>query len=344
MKALVKDNKERGFIYKEIEYPSLGDNDVLIKVKAAAICGTDLLFYEWGKAADVIVQKLPFIPGHECAGVVEDKGRNVTRFKKGDHVSVDTHIPCGTCFQCRNGMMHICKNLLLFGHHVDGCFAEFAKAPSVSVRRIPDILPFEMGALLEPMGISLRGVLAGDVAGESVVVIGCGPVGLFIVGLSKYFGASRIIAADINANRLSVAERMGATRIINVTEEDEIEAVISLTDGDGAGVIIEASGSSEAFNRSFKYLRKGGKLILVGNAKEELKISNPLADLMHKEITMRAFHGREMYATWEKAESILLSGRFDVSPLITHRYKLSEFEKGFEACLSGEACKVIFTF
>lgn len=344
MKALVKEGRKPGLVYRDIETPVIGDDDVLIKVRAAAICGTDVLIYKWDKLADSIVEKLPFIPGHECAGIVEKTGANVSRLKKGDHVSVDTHIPCGKCFQCNNNMAHICRNLVLFGHQIDGCFAEFAKAPAVSVRKIPQELSFEYGTMLEPMGISLRGVLAGEVRGDCVVVCGCGPIGLFIVGLCRYFGAASIIATDINPARLAVAKKMGATSVINVAEEDEISKILSLTDGNGAGIILEASGSSQAFNRSFKYLRKGGRLMLIGNAKEELKISDPLRDLMHKEITIRAFHGREMFATWEKAESILMSGEFDISPIITHRYELSKFEEGFEACLSGEACKVVFRF
>ena len=342
MKALIKTDKKPGLTYASFPDPLVGNDDVLIKIKAAAICGTDLLIYRWDKAAETFIPKLPFIPGHECAGIVESTGANVTAIKKGDHVSVETHVPCGKCFQCNNNMAHICQNLALFGHTTNGCFAEFAKSPAVSVRKIPKSLPFEHGAMLEPMGIALRAPLAAEVAGETVVVCGCGPIGLFIVALAKYLGATQIIATDINDNRLSVAGTMGATALVNPAQEDEIDRILTLTNGIGVGVVMEASGNAEVFNRSFNYLRKGGKLILIGNSKEELKISNPLKDLMHKEITIKAFHGREMYSTWQRAESIVTSGRFDISPIITHKYPLAEFKKGFEVALSGEACKVVF--
>ena len=343
MKALVKTGKQPGLTYGPFPDPLVGDDDVLIKIKAAAICGTDLLIYRWDKAVESFVPKLPFIPGHECAGIVQSTGANVTGIRKGDHVAVETHVPCGECFQCNNNMSHICQNLVLFGHTINGCFAEYAKAPAVSVRTIPKSLPFEHAAMLEPMGIALRAPLAAQVAGETVVVCGCGPIGLFIVALSRYLGATQIIATDINDNRLAVAGTVGATALVNPTREDEIDRILALTNGIGAGAVMEASGNAQVFNRSFNYLRKGGKLILIGNSKEELKISNPVKDLMHKEITIKAFHGREMYSTWERAESILTSGRFDVSPIITHKYPLADFEPGFEVALSGEACKVVFT-
>lgn len=343
MKTIVKEDNKPGLVYRDVEIPTIGDDEVLIKVKAAAICGTDILIYKGGDSINAFVKQFPFIPGHECAGVVESVGRNVRNLKVGDHVSTETHVPCGKCFQCTNGMPHICANLELFGHTMNGCFAEYTKAPAASVRRIPDVLSFEQGAMLEPMGVALRAPLSGNVAGEAVVVSGCGPIGLFIVGLSKYLGASKIIATDVNPKRLAIARAMGATHLINVAGTDEINVILSLTDGIGVAVIMEASGSGEAFNHSFKYLRKGGTLILIGNAKGEITISNPLKDLMHKEITIRAFHGREMYSTWQKAESILTSGRFDISPIITHVLKLSEYEQGFQACLKGEASKVVFT-
>ena len=205
MHALVKDKKERGFTYRKIQVPKLEADEVLVKVKAAAICGSDIQFYVWNAWCEKVVKTLPFIPGHEGSGVVVDKGREVKQLKQGDRVAFETHLPCGACYQCRTKMPHICQNMQLFGHTFDGCMAEFCAIPQIITRRIPGKLPYEEAAVLEPMGVSLRAAEEAKLKEDSVLITGCGPIGQFAIGLSRLFGAAKILATDINEKRLDIA-------------------------------------------------------------------------------------------------------------------------------------------
>ena len=340
MKAIVKNRRQEGFDYQEIGIPEVGPTDVLIGVKATGICGSDLNFYMWNSWCEGVVKSLPFIPGHECSGEVIEVGNRVRLFGEGDRVSVETHLPCGQCFQCRNGKPHICKNLELFGHTFDGCFAEYCCVPEVIVEKIPDGLSWEHAALLEPLGIPLRAVYEGQVLGDSVAVIGCGPIGQFAVGLSSAIGASKVFAVDLNRKRLSIAKQMGATHLLDPTKDSVADIIMESTHQDGVGIIIEASGDSKAFAAALKYLRKGGKVFVIGNIKKPL-ILDAIADIVNKEATIRGLHGRELFRTWRLAESFMLSHKSRVDPVITHRFPLKEFDKGFQLALSGDACKIL---
>lgn len=342
MQALVKDKKEKGFLFTDVPVPRLESNEVLVKVKATAICGSDINFYKWNKWCEKVIQSLPFIPGHEGSGEIVEKGSKVKQLKKGDRVAFETHLPCGKCYQCQTGLPHICQNMELFGHTFNGCMAEYCAIPQVIARKIPEELPYEDGAVLEPMGVSLRTVDEANLNGDSVLIIGAGPIGQFAVGLSKLFGASKVFSSETNDKRLALSKTMGADHLINPLHQDFIKDILDLTQGDGVGTVIECSGNVEAARDGFKVLRKGGKYFFLGNPKEPLQV-DVMRDIIHKEAKIRGLHGREMFETWSKAESILLSGEFDVGPIITHRFDLSEYEEAFELALSGEGCKVVFS-
>jgi len=342
MKALLKEKEGEGFVLEDVAVPEPKDDEVLVKLHSAAICGSDLKIYKWIPWVKNVVKTLPFIPGHECGGEVIDVGKNVSSVKVGDKVAAETHISCGKCWQCMHGHRHTCQNMELFGHSVNGCFAEYFVIPEVATRKLPLDFPIEKACLLEPMGIPFRAVEAGEVKGDTVVVIGCGPIGQFAIGVSKINRADKIIAVDVNVKRLSIAREMGATSIINPKKELVTSKIRELTDGIGAGVIIEASGNGKALLDSFGYLRTGGKLHIVGQTSSPVEIDiSP--QIVLKEVHMRGFFGREIWKTWEKTEAIISSGKLNTDHIVTHTFPLEEFEKAFALGISGEGCKIILT-
>lgn len=341
MKAILKTSREKGFKYAGVVMPVVGMNDVLIKVKAAAICGSDLNFYVWNAAfCEGLVKDLPFIPGHECSGEVVETGPAVTRFKTGDRVAVETHIPCGYCRQCQIGRPHTCMNMGLFGHNINGCFAEFCVVKESAVRRIPDRLSWEAGAMLEPLGVVIRPVFDAEVGMSTVCVTGCGPIGQFAISLAASMGASRIFAVDINEYRLKLAGEMGATDLIDARMRFDFGDDLVRETG-GLDVFIEASGNGKSLVEGLRSLRYGGGMYMIGQPKEPLVLENPMRLLTLKEVTIKGYWGRTLFQTWEKAENFLLSGKIDLGKIITHRFPLADFEKAFETAKSGEGCKVL---
>jgi len=344
MKAIVKTREEVGFELLDVPLPKVGKNDVLIKVKAAAICGSDLKFYKWVPWCKNVIKSLPFIPGHECAGEVVEVGENVKGIKVGDKVAAETHIPCGVCWQCRHGRPHTCEKMELFGHAINGGFAEYALIPDRAARKIPQEIPYEYGCLLEPMGIPYRAVEKGGVEGDAVAVIGCGPIGQFAISFSKILGADIVIGIDVNEKRLDIAKKMGATYVINPQREALVERIKEVTEnyGRGVGVVIDASGNAEAMKEAFTYLRVGGRFVILGQTDGPLPI-NPSRDVVFKEAEIIGLFGRRIWDTWDKTERILLSKKINPEPVITHKFSLDDYKKAFQVALSGEGCKVLFT-
>ncbi|MCD6406967.1 alcohol dehydrogenase catalytic domain-containing protein [Candidatus Aerophobetes bacterium] len=343
MKAIVKTREEVGFELLDVPLPKVGKNDVLIKVKAAAICGSDLKFYKWVPWCKNVIKSLPFIPGHECAGEVVEVGENVKGIKVGDKVAAETHIPCGVCWQCRHGRPHTCEKMELFGHAINGGFAEYALIPDRAARKIPQEIPYEYGCLLEPMGIPYRAVEKGGVEGDAVAVIGCGPIGQFAISFSKILGADIVIGIDVNEKRLDIAKKMGATYVINPQREALVERIKEVTEnyGRGVGVVIDASGNAEAMKEAFTYLRVGGRFVILGQTDGPLPI-NPSRDVVFKEAEIIGLFGRRIWDTWDKTERILLSKKINPEPVITHKFSLDDYKKAFQVALSGEGCKVLF--
>ena len=342
MKALLKTSKEKGFVYKDIDIPKPGENEVVIQIKAAAICGSDMNFYVWNSAfCNGLVKELPFIPGHECSGVITDVGRTVRGLTINDRVAVETHIPCGKCRQCQTGRSHTCLDMKLFGHNVNGCFAQYAKVDSSAVRKLPDGLSFEQGAMLEPLGVVIRPVLCSDVPASEVCVTGCGPIGQFAIALCSAVGAYKITAVDIDDGRLALAVKMGATVTINSAVDADFSAqLISGSDG-GIDVFLEASGDNGALIQGMKALRYGGEMYMIGQPKKPLLIDDPMRMITLKEISIKGTWGRELFKSWEKAERFLLSGKIDTGKIITHRFALSDYEEAFQTAIRKEGCKIL---
>lgn len=340
MRAIVKENSNKGAVLKEIPMPVLGENDVLIKVLATAICGTDLHIYNWNSWAQNAGINLPTVLGHECSAEVVEVGSKVKTLEVGDYVACETHIPCGQCYQCKNGQQHICANLVIFGVHTDGCFSEYSKIPEKCAVKIPKSINPSVGAVLEPLGTAVRACTEVQVSGKNIAVIGCGPIGLMAVNVAKAFGATNIFAVDINNLRLDIAKELGATQVINSSEVDCVKQMLELTNGVGVDAFIDASGNTNAILNAFKSLRKGGKVALIGLPSKPLEIDLG-SQVIFKEATIIGIHGRRMYETWTTMSNLLDKGLLNIDPIITHKLKLEEFENGFDILEKGYGGKVI---
>ncbi len=340
MKAVVKTEAAPGAKLMDVDVPEPGPKDVLIKVKAAAICGTDIHIMEWTPFAQARI-KPPMIFGHECSGEVVKVGSQVTNFAVGDLVAVETHIPCEECYMCRTGSQHICEKMAIIGVHVDGVFAEYAKIPITCCWRLPKDANPDLGAIMEPIGVAVNGALKGDINNKSVAVFGCGPIGQFCLGAVAVWGATKIFAIEPNQYRLNMARRLvpGAT-FLDPTKDDVVKTICDATEGRGVEVSIEISGNAEATKMAFQVVGKGGRVSLVGlqSGPVELSLNE---DIIYKEARVFGSTGRIMWKTWYDIQKLLESGKFDPMPVITHRMPLAEFAKGIELAKSGEAGKII---
>jgi len=340
MQALIKVAPDKTEL-QQIVIPEPGARDVLVRVRAAALCGTDLHIHDWNAWAQGVGIQLPVVMGHECCGDVVSVGSEVTGIAVGDKVAAETHIPCGHCYQCLNGEQHICNNLKMFSIHTNGCFAEYAVIPAICVRKIPPGISYDVGSVMEPLGTAFRAAYESQVGGANVVVIGCGPIGLFAVASAAMMGAAKIIATDISPSRLDTARKMGATEGLDARSESLVQSILDAAGGYGADVIIDASGSVDAIKQSFQYLRKGGRLVLIGlpGRPIELELGR---DVVFKEAKIIGIHGRKMFETWTKMENALASGKLAVEDAITHRLPLACWQEGIDLAKSGQACKVIY--
>mgnify|MGYP002409807563 CR=1 FL=1 len=321
-----------------VPYPSYGE--VLIRVCAAAICGTDIHIYDWNAWAQNAGISLPLILGHECSGVIEEVGPGVTNLQVGDRVAVDTHIPCGHCRLCLTGRQHICQNLKLFGVHIDGCFADYAKVPATCVHRLSDKIPFPIAALFEPLGTAFRGVQAVNPAGKTVAVIGCGPIGLLAIASARVLGAAKIIAVEPSKTRLQLAQTLGAHYCVDPMQIDPGAELKRLTNGYGVDAFIEASGNPIATHQAFQALMKGGKAAFIGLGAKPLEL-NIGSDIVFKEATVRGIHGRLMFETWETLDNLVTAELLNVGPVITHTLPLSDFDQGINLARLAYCGKVI---
>jgi threonine 3-dehydrogenase len=340
MQALVKTTPENAEL-QTITVPEPAENQVVVRVKAAALCGTDLHVYNWNMWARNAGIKLPLVMGHECCGDIAEVGQNVRGLQVGDKIAVETHVPCGKCYQCLNGEQHICNDLKLFSIHMNGCFAEYAVVPSVCARKIPTAIPYHFGAVMEPLGTSFRSVVETQVMGANVVVIGCGPIGLFTIASAITLGAAKVIATDVSHLRLKIAAEMGADMTLSPGRDNVVKTVLELTGQYGADVIIDASGSVDAIGQSFKYLRKGGRIALIGLPDKPLELEIG-KEVVFKEATIIGIHGRKMFETWIRMENLLAAGKLNIQPAITHVLPLTQWKEGIDLALSGEACKVVY--
>ncbi|WP_185861714.1 L-threonine 3-dehydrogenase [Peribacillus cavernae] len=339
MKALVKHHRGYGAELQSVNIPKIKEDEVLIKVKATSICGTDVHIYAWDGWSQGRVNP-PYVFGHEFSGEVVEIGSKVTSVKTGDYVSAETHIVCGTCPQCLTGQYHICKNTQIIGVDTQGCFAEYVALPAGNLWKNPKDMPYDVASIQEPMGNAVHTVLAGDVVGKTVAVIGCGPIGILAVGVAKAAGAAGVIAIDVNDYRLQLAKQMGAATLVNSKHDDPLQVVENLAGGNGVDVVCEMSGHPTAINKGFKMVTNGGRVSILSLPVKPVEI-NITDDIVFKGITVQGITGRQMFKTWQQVSSLLASGQVDVRPVITHHLPLEEFEKGFDLMIKGACGKVV---
>lgn len=340
MLALCKvDAKEGGIALREWEPREPEADEIRLKVAAAGICGTDMQVYNWAPRM-ARRMKLPRVLGHEMSGVIETLGAGVTGLKPGDHVSLESHIFCGQCRPCRLGRAHLCTNTKYPGIDIDGAFAEYVTVPASIAWVNPPTLAHETAAMLEPFGIAVHACLVGSgVSGQTILVNGCGPIGLMAVAAARALGAATVIAADLNPLRLATATRMGADRAVNVGETSLADAVHDMTRGEGVDVGIEFSGSEAGFKAVFDALCKGGDFRLVGAPPAAIPVD--FTYWLLKCPTVYNIHGRRVWETWQRATELVHSGRVDLAPIRSHVLPLKDGLRGFELIRQGAAVKPI---
>ena len=338
MQAIVKAERAPGLVVKSVPKPSPGAGEVLIAVRHAGVCGTDLHIAVWDPWAQSRMHP-PVVIGHEFAGEIVAVGDGVAELKTGRLVTAEGHLVCGHCLQCRTGNSHICRNTRIIGVDRDGAFAEYIVMPATNVLCL-DGIPTEVGAIMDPMGNAFHTVLSGDIPGSNVFVVGCGPIGCFAVGIARAAGAAKVIASDINPKRLTLARTMGAQVTIDATKQDVVRQVLEATGNEGADVVCEMSGVPSALHQAFASVRMGGRVQLLGLPKGEVPV-DIANEIIFKGITIYGVIGRKMYETWHQMRRFLSSGMFDPRPVMTHQFPLAKIDEALVAIRSGDAGKVI---
>ncbi|MGQ9586206.1 MAG: L-threonine 3-dehydrogenase [Anaerolineae bacterium] len=343
MRAVIKPQAAPGLEMVEVDVPRISDKEVLIRVKACSICGTDVHIYKWDAWSQHRI-KPPLIIGHEFCGEIVEVGADVKGFRVGDYVSSDSHIPDGTCPVCRQGMPHICANLEILGVDRTGCFADYIALPTISLWRNDPSLDPASASIQDPMGNAVYTVLAEPVAGKTVAVFGDGPIGLGAVGVARAAGASTVFHVGKYPRRLEIGQQMGADVSLNITQPgvDVVGTILKATDGWGVDVVLEMTGNQRAINEGFAVLRKGGRFSAFGIPSEPVQIDLNEA-VIFKGARILGINGRLLWETWFQMAGLLKSGQLDFSPIITHRLPFDRWQEGFEAMMSPEreAAKVV---
>jgi len=329
----------RGLTLETAPVPTIGPTEVLVRVKAASICGTDLHIYGWDRWSQGRIRP-PVTLGHEFCGVVERAGEKVTAVMAGDFVSAEMHINCGHCHQCRLGEAHICQNLRIIGIDEDGAFAEFVKIPAANIWRLDPAIPEHYAAILDPLGNAVHTVLAGAIAGQTVLVTGCGPIGLMAIAVAKACGSSIVFATETNEHRRAMAKKMGADVILNPAAENTVARILAETGGTGVDVLLEMSGNPAAIQQGFKALRAGGRASLLGIPTESVPL-DLVNDVIFKGATVQGIYGRRMFQTWVQMTALLKAGRLNLEPLFGERAALEKFEEAFARLQGGLAGKIL---
>jgi len=337
MRALVKAKAEPGIWMQDIPRPEPGHNDVLIKIRKTAICGTDMHIYNWDEWAARTIP-VPMAVGHEYVGVVEAIGSEVQGIQPGDRVSGEGHLTCGHCRNCRAGRRHLCRNTVGVGVNRQGCFGEYLCIPASNVFKLPDAISDEVASILDPLGNAVHTALSFDLVGEDVLITGAGPIGIMAVAIARHVGARHVVITDVNDYRLDLARQMGATRAINVTQQSLDDVMQELEMQEGFDVGLEMSGNPQAFRDMLRTLHHGGSVALLGIPPGEMAID--WNQVIFKGLTIKGIYGRQMFETWYKMASMLQSG-LDVTPVITHRFAANDYLEGFRTMGSGQSGKVI---
>ncbi|MFO0333524.1 MAG: L-threonine 3-dehydrogenase [Pseudomonadota bacterium] len=337
MKALVKAKPERGIWMADVPKPAIGPNDVLIKMRKTAICGTDMHIWHWDEWAQRTI-RVPMAVGHEYCGEIVELGSEVRGLQVGDRVSGEGHITCGYCRNCRAGRRHLCRNTVGVGVNRAGCFAEYMALPAANVFRLPDAITDEIASILDPLGNATHTALSFDLVGEDVLITGAGPIGIMAVAIARFAGARHVVITDVNPYRLDLARRMGASLALDVRTEALDGAMAQLAMEEGFDVGLEMSGVPSAFRELLRTMHHGGKVALLGIVPKDTGID--WDQVIFKGLVLKGVYGREMFETWYKMASMLQSG-LDVTPVITHRLPVEQFRDGFEIMGSGQSGKVI---
>ena len=337
MKALVKAKAERGIWMEDIDVPSVGHNDVLIKIRRTAICGTDIHIFQWDDWAKATIP-VPMNVGHEFCGEIVECGGEVKGFEIGDRVSAEGHITCGVCRNCRAGRRHLCMNTVGVGVNRPGAFAEYLSVPAFNVFKLPITISDDMASILDPLGNATHTALSFDLVGEDVLITGAGPIGIMAVAIARYAGARHIVITDVNDYRLGLAMEMGASRALNVTSQSIDDSMNELGMEEGFDVGMEMSGNPQAFRDLLRTMHHGGKVAILGIPPDDMAID--WNQVIFKGLELKGIYGREMFETWYKMSSMLQSG-LNIDPIITHHFPVDEFQPAFDLMESGQSGKVI---
>ena len=340
MKALSKLKAEEGIWMTDVPVPELGHNDLLIKIRKTAICGTDVHIYNWDEWSQKTIP-VPMVVGHEYVGEVVGIGQEVKGFKIGDRVSGEGHITCGHCRNCRGGRTHLCRNTIGVGVNRPGCFAEYLVIPAFNAFKIPDNISDDLASIFDPFGNAVHTALSFDLVGEDVLVSGAGPIGIMAAAVAKHVGARNVVITDVNEYRLELARKMGITRAVNVAKENlnDVMAELGMTEGFDVG--LEMSGAPPAFRTMLDTMNHGGRIAMLGIPPSDMSID--WTKVIFKGLFIKGIYGREMFETWYKMAALIQSG-LDLSPIITHRFSIDDFQKVFDAMRSGQSGKVILSW
>jgi len=345
LKAIRKTTPKPGVEVQEIDEPKIKPNEVLVRIRATAICGSDLHIYRWDEQTTRWKSPLPMTIGHEWSGDVVEVGSDVRAVKVGDRVAGESHIPCGVCYYCRTGNMHVCQNMLIYGLQTqEGSFAQYAAVPEVIAYKLPGSVNYDEGSLFEPLGVAVHAIeRVGIEAGDTVLVMGAGPIGIFAQQVAKASGAASVIAAELRQFRLDLAKKIGSADVyVNTEKEDIVKRTMELTNGRGADVVIELAGAPVTTVQALQAVRKCGRVVLVGLSEKPVQIE-PTSMIIYKEATVFGSTGRAMFGTWERMVNLVGSKLVKPSGVITDRLQLDSAETGFQRVIKGESGKVIFT-
>jgi len=340
MRALGKLYNKPGLWMSDVEKPSIGPNDILVKIKKTAICGTDVHIYAWDEWAQKTIP-VPMTVGHEFMGVIADLGADVKGYKIGDRVSGEGHLTCGYCRNCRAGRRHLCRNTIGIGVNRTGCFAEYLSIPACNIFKLPDDISDAVGSVFDPLGNAVHTALSFDLVGEDVLITGAGPIGLMAVAIAKHVGARYVVITDVNEYRLDLARKLGATRAINVTQTSLKEVMTDLGMTEGFDVCLEMSGKGSAITDMMLHMNHGGRIAQLGIPASPTEVD--WNQIIFKGLVIKGVYGREMFETWYKMTSMLQSG-LDISAVITHEFPAEEYEAAFEMLHTGQAAKIILNW
>ncbi|WP_372627394.1 L-threonine 3-dehydrogenase [Arsukibacterium sp.] len=340
MKALAKLKAEPGIWQTEVDKPEVGPNDVLIKIKKTAICGTDVHIYKWDEWAQNTIPN-GMVVGHEYVGVIEGMGSEVRGFKIGDRVSGEGHITCGHCRNCRAGRVHLCRNTTGVGVNRPGSFAEYLVIPAFNAFKLADNIPDNIAAIFDPFGNAVHTALSFDLVGEDVLITGAGPIGIMAAAVARHVGARHVVITDVNQYRLDLALKMGASRAVDVSKQNLKDVMKELGMTEGFDVGLEMSGVPSAFRGMLDTMNHGGKIAMLGIPPSDMAVD--WNKVIFKGLIIKGIYGREMFETWYKMASLIQSG-LDLTPMVTHEMPMERFQEGFDIMCSGQSGKVVLNW